>query len=53
MPVELLIDLTKEAIDWWMPQARPHSTEEWEQLLEDLDVIRELVVLVERLAAGE
>src|SRR3954470_20389201 len=43
LPVEVLIDLTKEAIDWWMPAARPHSTEEWEQLLDDLDVIRELV----------
>jgi hypothetical protein len=52
LPVEVLIDLTKEAIDWWMPAARPHSTEEWELLLEDLDLIHELVVMVERLAGG-
>jgi hypothetical protein len=49
LSVDVLLGLTKEAIDWWMPQAHPHSTEEWEQLLDDLDVIRELVVLVERL----
>ena len=53
LPADVLIDLTKEAIDWWMPQAHPHNTEEWEQLLDDLNVIRQLVVLVERLAAGE
>jgi hypothetical protein len=52
LPADVLIDLTKEVIDWWMPQAHPHSTEEWEQLLADLDVIRELVETVERLGAG-
>jgi hypothetical protein len=53
LPADVLIDLTHEAIDWWMPAGRPHSVEEWEQLLDDLDPIRELVVMVERLAAGE
>jgi hypothetical protein len=53
LPATTLVDLGKEAIDWWMPQAHPHSIEEFEQLLEDLDVIRELVVMVERLAAAE
>jgi hypothetical protein len=53
LPVDVLVELGKEAIDWWMPAARPHSIEEWEQLLDDLDPIRELVVMVERLAATE
>jgi hypothetical protein len=50
LPVDVLIDLTKEAIDWWMPASRPHTTQQWEELLEDLDLIRELVVMIERLA---
>lgn len=53
LPADVLIDLAKEAIDWWMPQARPHSTAEWEQLLDDLDPIRELVEMIERLTVGE
>lgn len=52
LPAETLIDLGKEAIDWWMPQSRPHTTEQWEELLDDLDPIRELVVMIERLAEG-
>jgi hypothetical protein len=52
LPAETLVDLTKEAIDWWMPQTRPHTTEQWEELLDDLDLIRQLVVLIERLSAG-
>jgi hypothetical protein len=27
LPAETLIELGKEAIDWWMPDARPHTTE--------------------------
>jgi hypothetical protein len=50
LPTETLIDLGKEAIDWWMPASRPHTTQQWEELLEDLDLIRELVVMIERLA---
>jgi hypothetical protein len=53
LPAEALIDLTKEAIDWWMPQTRPHTTEQWEELLDDLDLIRELVRMIERLAESE
>jgi hypothetical protein len=52
LPVETLIDLGKEAIDWWMPQARPHTTQQWEELLDDLDLIRELVLMIERIAEG-
>ena len=47
---QILIDLGKEAIDWWMPQARPHTTQQWEELLDDLDLIRELVRMIERIA---
>jgi hypothetical protein len=50
LPAETLIALGKEAIDWWMPTSRPHTTEQWEALLDDLDLIRELVVMIERLA---
>jgi len=31
---------------------RPHTTERWEELLDDLDPIRELVVMIERLAVA-
>jgi hypothetical protein len=50
LPAETLIDLGKEAIDWWMPTTRPHTTEQWEALLDDLDLIRELVLMIERIA---
>lgn len=52
LPAETLIDLGKEAIDWWMPTARPHTTEQWEELLDDLDLIRELVLMIERLSSS-
>jgi hypothetical protein len=52
LPAATLIDLTREAIDWWMPASRPHTTQQWEELLDDLDLIRELVVMIERLSAG-
>jgi hypothetical protein len=47
LPTDVLIDLGKGAIDWWMPTARPHTTEQWEELLDDLDVIRGRVVMIE------
>ncbi len=50
LPAETLIALGKEAIDWWMPDARPHTTKQWEELLDDLDPIRELVAMIEHLA---
>jgi hypothetical protein len=50
LPAETLIDLGREAIDWWMPTSRPHTTEQWEALLDDLDLIRQLVRMVERLS---
>jgi hypothetical protein len=50
LPAETLITLGKEAIDWWMPTTRPHTTEQWEALLDDLDLIRELVLMIERIA---
>jgi hypothetical protein len=50
LPAETLITLGKEAIDWWMPTTRPHTTEQWEELLDDLDLIRELVLMIERIA---
>lgn len=50
LPAETLIDLGKEAIDWWMPTTRPHTTEQWEELLDDLDLIRDLVRMIERIA---
>ena len=50
LPAETLIDLGKEAIDWWFPQTRPHTTQQWEELLDDLDLIRELVLMIERIA---
>jgi hypothetical protein len=53
LPADTLIDLGKEAIDWWMPTTRPHTTEQWEELLHDLDLIRELVMMIERLAESE
>jgi hypothetical protein len=53
LPAETLIALGKEAIDWWMPTSRPHTTEQWEELLDDLDLIRELVLMIERLADSE
>lgn len=53
LPAETLIDLGKEAIDWWMPASRPHTTEQWEELLDDLDLIREFVLMIERLANSE
>jgi hypothetical protein len=52
LPPEALIDLTKEAIDWWFPQTRPYTTQQWEELLDDLDLIRQLVVMIEALSAG-
>ncbi len=52
LPADVLIDLGKEAIDWWMPQARPHTTQQWEELLDDLDLIRELVRMIERIAGS-
>jgi hypothetical protein len=52
LPAATLIDLGKEAIDWWMPTARPHTTEQWEALLDDLDLIRDLVTMVERLTSS-
>jgi hypothetical protein len=52
LPAEALIELGKEAIDWWMPQTRPHTSQQWEELLDDLDLIRQLVVMIERLSAG-
>jgi hypothetical protein len=52
LPAETLIDLGKEAIDWWMPSARPHTTEQFQELLDDLDLIRELVRMVERLTSS-
>jgi hypothetical protein len=51
LPAETLIELGKEAIDWWMPEARPHTAEQFEEVLDDLDLIRELVVMIEHLAA--
>ena len=53
LPAETLIDLGKEAIDWWMPQTRPHTTQQWEELLDDLDPIRELMLMIEHPAAGD
>ena len=50
LPPETLIDLGKEAIDWWMPTSRPHTTEQWEALLDDLDLIRELIRMIEQIA---
>ena len=50
LPAETLIELGKEAIDWWMPDARPHTTEQWQELLDDLDPIRELVAMIEHMA---
>jgi hypothetical protein len=50
LPAEALIDLGKVAIDWGISQPRPHTAEQWEELLEDLDLIREPVVMIERLA---
>jgi hypothetical protein len=50
LPAETLIELGKEAIDWWMPDARPHTTEQWQELLDDLDLIRELVAMIEHMA---
>jgi hypothetical protein len=50
LPAETLIELGKEAIDWWMPEARPHTTEQWQELLDDLDLIRELVAMIEHMA---
>jgi hypothetical protein len=52
LPADVLINLGKEAIDWWMPTTRPHTTEQWEELLDDLDLIRELVRMIERLTAS-
>jgi hypothetical protein len=52
LPADVLIELGKEAIDWWMPASRPHTTQQWEELLEDLDLIRELVVMIEALSAS-
>lgn len=52
LPAETLIALGKEAIDWWMPTSRPHTTEQWEALLDDLDLIRDLVRMIERIAEG-
>lgn len=31
LPAATLIDLGKEAIDWWMPQTRPHTTQQWKR----------------------
>lgn len=53
LPAATLIDLGKEAIDWWMPTSRPHTTEQFQELLDDLDLIRELVLMIDRLADGE
>jgi hypothetical protein len=50
LPAETLIELGKEAIDWWMREARPHTTEQWQELLDDLDPIRELVAMIEHMA---
>lgn len=50
LPAATLVALGKEAIDWWMPTTRPHTTEQWEELLDDLDRIRELVLMIERIA---
>ena len=52
LPVDVLVELGHEAIDWWMPTARPHSGEDLELLLEDLGLIRELVAMVEGIAAS-
>jgi hypothetical protein len=50
LTADTLIELGKEAIDWWMPEARPHTTEQWQELLDDLDLIRELVAMIEHMA---
>lgn len=52
LPAATLIDLGKEAIDWWMPTARPHTTEQFRELLDDLDLIRDLVRMVGRLSSS-
>jgi hypothetical protein len=52
LPAAELIALGKEAIDWWMPTSRPHTTKQWQALLDDLDLIRDLVRMVERLSTS-
>jgi hypothetical protein len=53
LPAETLIELGKEAIDRWILRARPHTNRAVGGVITDLDLVRELVMMIERMAADD